>query len=327
MRVKFADRREDAGVRGGIRARRAADGRLVDLHDLVNVLDSGDGAMRAGFFHRAVEFRGQSAIENVVDQRGFSGAGDAGDHGHQAERNGDVNILQVVAVRAENGDGFSVGAAACFGYRDFHLAGKILAGERCGIRGDIFGRARSDEIAAGFSRARTKIHHVIRAANRFFVVLDDQHGVAQVAQRFKSGQQAAVVARVQADGRLVQHVKDAAQPRTDLGGQADALRFAAGERGGGTVQSQVAETHVEQKIEALGDFVQRTAGDFDLAHGKLRADFVHGGARLAERQFREIGDRKAGNFYGEAFGAQAAFIAGGAGNRRHVLREPFAVIV
>ena len=52
---EFADRGEDAGVGGGIRARRAADGRLVDLDDFVDVLGAFDFAERAGPLHRAIE--------------------------------------------------------------------------------------------------------------------------------------------------------------------------------------------------------------------------------------------------------------------------------
>src|SRR5271170_3311813 len=77
--VKLANGRENAGIGGRIGARRAADGRLVNLNDFINVFDAGDGAMRAGFFHRAVKLRGEGAVENIVDERGFSGAGDAGD--------------------------------------------------------------------------------------------------------------------------------------------------------------------------------------------------------------------------------------------------------
>src|SRR5580692_6893185 len=127
--VKLANGRENASVGGGIGARRAADGCLVNLHDFINVLDAGDGAMRAGLFHGAIKFRGKRAVKNVVDERGFSGAGDAGNDGHQAERQSDVNIFQVVAVRAQNRDGFSVGTAARFRDSDFHFAGEILAGE------------------------------------------------------------------------------------------------------------------------------------------------------------------------------------------------------
>ena len=155
----------------------------------------------------------------------------------QAERQSDVNIFQVVAVRAENRDGFSVGAAARFGDGDFHFAGKILARQRRWISGDFGGRACGDEVSAGFSGAGAEINHVIGAANGFFVVLDDENRVAKVAQGFERIEQAAIVARVQADRRFVKHVEHAAQARADLRRQANALGFAAGKRGGGTVET------------------------------------------------------------------------------------------
>ena len=39
----------------------------------------------------------QSAIEDVVDERGFAGAGDAGDAAEQAERDLDVDAVKIVA--------------------------------------------------------------------------------------------------------------------------------------------------------------------------------------------------------------------------------------
>jgi hypothetical protein len=44
------------------------------------------------------------------------------------------------------------------------------------------------------------------------VVLDDDHAVAEIAQVLERGEQPVVVALVQADRRLVQHVHDAGQP-------------------------------------------------------------------------------------------------------------------
>ena len=49
-------------------------------------------------------------------------------------------------------------------------------------------------------------------------------------------EQDAVVARMQADGRLVEDVADAAQVRAELRREPDALRFAAGERRRGAVE-------------------------------------------------------------------------------------------
>ena len=111
---------------------------------------------------------------------------------------------------------------------NFRAAGKILAGERCGICRDFFGRSCGDEMSAGGACAGAEIDDVVGAANRFFIVLDYEHGVAEVTQGFESAEQASVVAGVEADGRLVKHVKDAAQARADLRGEADALGFAAG---------------------------------------------------------------------------------------------------
>src|SRR5919201_3583238 len=45
---ELAYRREEAGVRRGVRARRSPDRRLVDLDDLVDVLDAFDAVVRAG---------------------------------------------------------------------------------------------------------------------------------------------------------------------------------------------------------------------------------------------------------------------------------------
>jgi hypothetical protein len=60
-------------------------------------------------------------------------------------------------------------------------------------------------------------------------MLDHDHRVAQVAQAGEGAEQAFVVALVQADRRLVEHVHHADQAGADLAGQADALRLAAGQ--------------------------------------------------------------------------------------------------
>jgi hypothetical protein len=52
---------------------------------------------------------------------------------------------------------------------------------------------------------------VIGATHCFFVVLDNDKRIAFVTQGRQRFEQALVVARVQADGRFVEHVKDAAQ--------------------------------------------------------------------------------------------------------------------
>ena len=85
---------------------------------------------------------------------------------------------------------------------------------------------------------------------------------------FRVSQQAGVVARVQADGGLIQHVQHAHQARADLGGQADALGFAAGERAGRALQGQVIQADIHQEAQAGLDLLQDALGDGLLARGE-----------------------------------------------------------
>ena len=90
---EVADGGEDAGVGRRIGARRAADGRLVDADGLVDLVEALDACVFARLFARAVEFAGQRAVEDVVDQRALAGAGDAGHHGHDAEGKAGGDVL------------------------------------------------------------------------------------------------------------------------------------------------------------------------------------------------------------------------------------------
>ena len=86
------------------------------------------------------------------------------------------------------------------------------------------------------SGAGAQVDHVIGGADGVFVVLHHQDGVAQVAQLLQLPQQPFVVARMQADARLVKDVQHADQAAADLPRQADTLRLAARQRRCGAVQ-------------------------------------------------------------------------------------------
>src|SRR5262249_6627040 len=82
-----------------------------------------------------------------------------------------------------------------------------------------------------------------------------------VVGAWEGGEQARVVAVVQADRGLVQHVEHAREPRADLRGEADALALAAGERAGGARQRQVIQADVDQEGQALADLLEHATGD------------------------------------------------------------------
>ena len=99
-----------------------------------------------------------------------------------------------------------------------------------GSASSFFERALDDDLAAVLARARADVDDVVGDADGLLVVLDDDHGVAEVAQADQRVDEALVVALVQADRRLVEHVEHADEAAADLRRQPDALRLAAGER-------------------------------------------------------------------------------------------------
>ena len=118
--------------------------------------------------------------------------------------------------------------------------------------------------------------------DRVLVVLDDDHGVADVAQVLERLEQARVVALVQADGRLVEHVEHAGEPGADLRGEPDALALAARQRAGGARQRQVIEADVVQELQPLADLLQDARGDLVLLLGE-RARATSSNQTLAAR--------------------------------------------
>ena len=108
------------------------------------------------------------------------------------------------------------------------------------------------------------VDQVVGGTDGILVMLDHQHGVAEIPQVFERTEQPCVVARVQPDARLIQHVKHAAQSRPNLRRQANPLCFSAGERRRGALQTEVAQAHGEKKVDALRDFLLRPSGNFFL---------------------------------------------------------------
>ena len=92
---------------------------------------------------------------------------------------------------------------------------------------------------------------MVGRAHRPLVVLDHDHGVAEVAQPLQRLDQLRVVALVQADRGLVEDVEHADQAGADLGRQPDPLRLAAGEGARRARQVEVADADVLEEGEPL----------------------------------------------------------------------------
>ena len=120
-------------------------------------------------------------------------------------------------------------------------------------------------------------------------MLDHQQRVAQVAEFFQRIQQTMVVAGMQADRRLVEHVEYAAQPAAQLRRQPDALHLAAGKRRGGSGKRQIFKTDVDQELHSVDDLAGDLAGD--LPFGVVQLPTLQLSQQSAQRQAAELVDR------------------------------------
>ena len=206
----------------------------------------------------------EGAVEDLVDERGFAGAADAGDADEEAEGNVDVDAAEVVDAGAGELEVFAAGFAAVFGDGDGEAAGEIFAGDGVGVGGDFGDGACGEELAAEFAGAGAEVEEMVGGADDVGVVLDDEDGVAEVAEVLHDADELGGVAGVQADGGLVEDVERADEARAERCGELDALRFAAGERGGEAVEGEVVEADLVEEVDALADLFEDLSGDFCL---------------------------------------------------------------
>ena len=136
-------------------------------------------------------------------------------------------MLQVVRPRAVDGELLAVALAALGRDVDLARAVEVGGGERVLGLEHLLERAFGHHLAAMDARAGAEIDDVVGGADRVLVMLDHDHRVAEIAQALECFEQPVVVALVEADAGLVEHVEHARQPAADLAGEADALALPA----------------------------------------------------------------------------------------------------
>ncbi len=286
--VELADGVPEADVGGRAAARGLADGGLVHFQHTVDVLVALQ-ALAAGPPPVACQCTLNVCQQHVTRQRALAAAADAR-HGHQAaQRHAQVHLLQVVqrgAAQHQRG-GLPVDGTARH-QRVLQRARQQAAGHRIGLRRQVGRRALRHQAPAALAGAGADVDDVFGATDGVFVVLHHHQRVAGLAQLGECVEQDAVVARVQADGGLVQHVAHALQVAAQLRRQADALRFATAERGRGAVQREIAQAHVFQEDEPALDFADHVARDAGVAAGQHQRFYP--GPRLVHREPRDVAD-------------------------------------
>ena len=208
---QIADVVEHPRVGRRVGARRASDGRLVNVDDLIEIFDADEFVVRAGSSLRAVQLSGQLLIQDLIDKRGLARTRNTRDTGQRAERNREIRVLEVVHRAALDGQRFAVALAPNFGHRNEFFARKVLSGDRFLAFEQLVYRALEHDLAAVAARARADIHNVVSCKHGVLVVLDHDERVAEVAQPPQGRKQLVVVALVQTDGRLVEDIQHAHQ--------------------------------------------------------------------------------------------------------------------
>ena len=135
-----------------------------------------------------------------------------------------------------------------------------------------------NNLAPKLPRPGPEVDGVICAADDRRIVLDDNHSVAGILQSAQHGQQTLTVARVQADGRLVDDIHRFGQRAAQRSGQVDALRFTAGESSRLPIERQVREADFIEVHEAIHDLAAQMPSDrlFLLRHREVFPEMPRG---------------------------------------------------
>ena len=160
-----------------------------------------------------------------MNQRRFTAAGNAGHDDQAAQRKINADIPQVVLARATHRNEAPISSPPDDRSSNRKPARKIFPGERVLILHDLRRSALRNQGAPQPSCARTQINHIIGTLNRLGIVFDHQNRIAQIAKLMQRIEQPSVVTRMQTDRRFVEHIQNAAQLRTNLCRQPDALCF------------------------------------------------------------------------------------------------------
>ena len=149
------------------------------------------------------------------------------------------------------------------------------------------------------------------------IVLDHNQRVPEIPQAGECPEETLGVALMQPDGRLIEHIDGSGEPSTELGRQANSLRFSATQRVCRTTQREVVESDVAQEAQ-LGLHVRqrlRRDGLIVIAQGESSKE-VRG---VRDRHRGELMDGLSSQRDSQQCWLEASAVADGAG---HLLAEP-----
>ena len=274
LREELADVVEHARVGGRRRARRRADRLLIHEDYLVDLVEALDGVELARLLAGRMQPPGERSPEYLQHERGFSTAARAGHRREHTQRKPDVDPLERAVTDAPEIEPAARLASAVLGLPREH---RVAGPPRCEIRprhalldGRQFcGSGVGHDPAALAATARTKVEGVVGRGHHVAVVLDHHDRVAKVAEFSEGRDQPMRVTRVEADRRLVEHVKHARETAAYLGRESDPLEFAAGKAAGRPRHVEILKAHIHEKRHAGIEFAEQITGDLSVGGVEL----------------------------------------------------------
>ncbi len=260
----------------------------------------------------------QVAVQDLPHQGAFAAAAHPGDADQPLQREGDPRLFKIMEVGADDCEpGRAVFARPAGPLLDQRVAqgmGEKPSGYRLGAGHQLSDGAGGDHPPAVDSGAGAQVDQVFGAADGFLVVLDHHHRVPFALELAQGIEQHAVVAGMQADGRLVENVADPPQVGAQLRGQADALGLAPREGRRRPVEAQIAQADLLEEGQPRAQLGEDVAGDLGLAPGQRhRSEKIF---HPRHRQGDEFGDAAAVKTHRQRLRAQPLTAA--------VRADPFA---
>ena len=111
---------------------------------------------------------------------------------------------------------------------------------------DLVYRTNGDYTAAACSGNGAHLDQIVGFRQYARIVVDNNHGVAVIHQIAHHAHQTVNIGRMQADRRLVQHIKHTRRSVAHHAGELHALALTRGERGTGAIERKVIETQIDQ---------------------------------------------------------------------------------
>jgi hypothetical protein len=125
--------------------------------------------------------------------------------------------------RADNLQFVLANGAALRRDRNRLFAAQILCGQAASALDYLVHGPGGDDISTANAGSWPEIDQVIRGPHRLFIMLDDNDGIAHVAEPLKRPEQPAIVSRMKSDGRFVQDVQHPDESRADLTSEPNSL--------------------------------------------------------------------------------------------------------